>query len=77
MFILLFNFVDNYHDNIINYLKIHGVIFNEDNTEVILNLQYYKDYKIKTIKLPNKPNLNNNLYLENNILFSKYFSHKI
>jgi DNA-directed RNA polymerase len=34
------NFVNNYHEETINHLKKYGVIFNEDNTEVILQSPY-------------------------------------
>jgi len=62
------NFVNNYHDFIINYLINNNIIFNEDNSGVILKHN-------KILYLPKKPELVKSLDLEDNILFSKYFAH--
>jgi len=62
------NFIDNYHEFMINYLINNNFIFNEDQTGVLLKPN-------KIIYLPLKPILNNTLDLENNILSSKYFLH--
>lgn len=69
------SFTENYHKDIINHLKNHGVNFNKDETEVLITT--HKNKKIKNIsyKLPNLPDLSKNKFLESNILFSKYFAH--
>lgn len=61
-------FITNYHDFIINYLINNNIIFNEDQTGIILKPN-------KILLLPTKPILNNTLDLEDNILLSKYFVH--
>ena len=59
------DFIDKYHNDIIQYLKNYGLVFNKDNNLIFLNDKQYL--------VPNKPNIDKNLDLENNILFSKYF----
>jgi DNA-directed RNA polymerase len=65
------NFIENYHKNIINYLKNYGLNFINNDTEILL---ISNKNKIIKHKLPNLPVLNKTLDLEDNILFSKYFA---
>jgi DNA-directed RNA polymerase len=69
------DFVLNYHQDIINYLKKCGLQFINNDSEVLCILNKNKKLKYIKHKLPTLPNLNNSLDLNNNILFSKYFVH--
>jgi len=62
------NFINNYHEFIIHYLLNNNIIFNEDKTGVIIKPN-------KILYLPKKPDLDNKLDLNDNVLFSKYFVH--
>jgi len=60
------DFIENFHNNLINYLKNLGIKFNIDNTKIILNDD-------STIDIPNKPNFTDNLDLKYNLFNSPYF----
>lgn len=59
------NFIEKYHDFIINYLINLGVIFNEDKTIVFLDNV--------NINVPKYPIFDKNIDLESNVILSKYF----
>jgi DNA-dependent RNA polymerase len=60
------DFIESFHNNLINYLKNLGIKFNDDNTQIFLNDN-------TTLDLPNKPNFNDNLDLKYNLFNSPYF----
>jgi DNA-directed RNA polymerase len=60
------NFIERFHNYLINYLKNIGINFNVDNTKIYLNDN-------STANIPNKPNFKNNLDLKYNLFNSPYF----
>jgi hypothetical protein len=60
------NFIEDFHNNLINYLKNLGIKFNSNNTKIYLNDN-------NMLIIPKKPNFKNNLDLSYNLFNSPYF----
>jgi Mitochondrial DNA-directed RNA polymerase len=62
------DFIENFHNFTISYLKHIGIKITDDNSKIILSND-------ETIDIPIKPNFNDNnsLNLEDNIMNSQYF----
>jgi DNA-directed RNA polymerase len=60
------DFIENFHNNIIKYLKNLGIKFNNENNKIYLNDD-------NTLDIPKKPNFKDNLDLSYNLFNSPYF----